>query len=111
MKIKDIIREYNTRITDRMDTITYFQKTGDADLALAIPLLEQEKEQMEIIVSALEKQIPKSAAEKELLEIVGGYNFFIGDCPDCGYRICNDKGDKSENKTFCPGCGRAIKWD
>lgn len=63
-------------------------------------------ENMELIVQALEKQIPKKVKIEQ---------WIYTKC-DCGYEFSRHHGDgyysiPIENKTkYCPNCGQAIDW-
>ena len=63
-------------------------------------------ENMELIVQALEKQIPKKVKIEQ---------WIYTKC-DCGYEFSRHHGDgyysiPLENKTkYCPNCGQAIDW-
>ena len=63
-------------------------------------------ENMELIVHALEKQIPKKVKIEQ---------WIYTKC-DCGYEFSRHHGDgyysiPLENKTkYCPNCGQAIDW-
>ena len=36
---------------------------------------------------------------------VGKYGIYFGDCPHCGKRVTK------KNTSYCPYCGRAVKWE
>ncbi len=56
-----------------------------------------------IAISALEKQIPKSAEHED-----GVWSI----CPCCGGSVCNDT-EHAVNKevSYCEHCGQAIDWE
>ena len=62
------------------------------------------KEIMETALELLKEQEPLIIRKESEDEI---YNY-IAECPECGteWAMCH-----SEKMRFCPGCGKAVKWD
>ena len=60
-------------------------------------------EEMELAVSAIEKQIPKVAEHED-----GVWSI----CPCCGGSVCNDT-EHAVNRevSYCEHCGQAIDWE
>ena len=60
-------------------------------------------EEMELVISALEKQIPKVAEHED-----GVWSI----CPCCGGSVCNDT-EHAVNRevSYCEHCGQAIDWE
>lgn len=78
----------------------------------AIRILKMEmlgdSEQMEyakqIVIEALEKQIPKKPIEKEVIGAsMTGYKY-KGQCPKCSSTVSQYTGN------YCPNCGKKIDW-
>lgn len=69
------------------------QKQGDS-------YQEIHNEVLNISIKALEKQIPKQVAEKELVY----KNNFDGYCPHCSIYI-------TSAYQHCPNCGQKLDWD
>lgn len=68
---------------------------------------EETEEAMRLAVTALEllkAQEPLVIPKMEVDEIYD----YIAECPECGmvWTMCH-----SEKMRFCPGCGKAVKWD
>lgn len=62
--------------------------------------LENEKNDINIGIKALEKQIPKKATD---IRYFGEAGYYIGLCPCC------KSGNNSEFQ-YCGDCGQAIDW-
>ena len=59
---------------------------------------------MELIINALEKQIPKKVNLRHIRKYDG---FDDGECPICGMSVSRDcDGDD----VFCPDCGQKLDW-
>ena len=60
-------------------------------------------EEMELAISAIEKQIPKVAEHND-----GVWSI----CPCCGGSVCNDT-EHAVNRevSYCEHCGQAIDWE
>ena len=59
---------------------------------------------MELIINALEKQIPKKVNLRHIRKYDG---FDDGECPNCGMSVSRDcDGDD----VFCPDCGQKLDW-
>ena len=60
-------------------------------------------EEMELAISAIEKQIPKVAEHED-----GVWSI----CPCCGGSVCNDT-EHAVNRevSYCEHCGQAIDWE
>ena len=59
---------------------------------------------MEMIVQALEKQIPKKVQLRHIRKYDG---YDDGECPNCGMSVSRDcDGDD----VFCPDCGQKLDW-
>ena len=60
-------------------------------------------EEMELAISALEKQIPKVAEHED-----GVWSI----CPCCGGSVCNDT-EHAVNRevSYCEHCGQALDWE
>ena len=59
---------------------------------------------MEMIVQALEKQIPKKVQLRHIRKFDG---FDDGECPTCGNSVSRDC-DGTDN--FCTDCGQKLDW-
>ena len=72
------------------------------DLAENAYLTMSTAEEMELAVSAIEKQIPKVAEHED-----GVWSI----CPCCGGSVCNDS-EHAVNRevSYCEHCGQAIDW-
>ena len=61
-------------------------------------------EALNTIKTALEKQIPKTPLEKEVIGVsITGYKC-KGQCPKCSATVSQFTGN------YCPQCGQAIDW-
>lgn len=60
-------------------------------------------EEMKLVISAIEKQIPKIAEHED-----GVWSI----CPCCGGSVCNDT-EHAVNRevSYCEHCGQAIDWE
>ena len=61
-------------------------------------------EEMNIAISALEKQIPKKPIEKELIGASATGYKYKGRCPKCSSTVSQYKGN------YCHHCGQALDW-
>lgn len=60
--------------------------------------------EIEIAISALEKQIPKKPTEKEVIGAsMTGYKY-KGQCPKCSSTVSQYTGN------HCPKCGQVLDW-
>lgn len=73
------------------------------DLAENAYLTMSTAEEIELAISAIEKQIPKVAEHED-----GVWSI----CPCCGGSVCNDT-EHAVNKevSYCEHCGQAIDWE
>lgn len=73
------------------------------DLAENAYLTMSTAAEMELAISAIEKQIPKIAEHED-----GVWSI----CPCCGGSVCNDT-EHAVNKevSYCEHCGQAIDWE
>lgn len=62
-------------------------------------------EEMEIAISALEKQIPKKPLKQEC-----DFFDFILVCPECKNRIVNVWNKREYKPNYCHYCGQALDW-
>lgn len=64
--------------------------------------MPQDKEIIDAIKIALEKQIPKKLVNRHKeCDVV-----FFRDCPICGKSII-----ENENTNYCPSCGQRLDWN
>lgn len=62
------------------------------------------QDDLQTIIDALEKQIPKMPLEKEVIGVsMTGYKY-KGQCPKCSAKVSQCTGN------YCPKCGQAIDW-
>lgn len=59
---------------------------------------------MEMIVQALEKQIPKKVQLRHIRKYDG---YDDGECPNCGMSVSREC---DGNDVFCPDCGQKLDW-
>ena len=59
---------------------------------------------MEMIVQALEKQIPKKVQLRHIRKYDG---YDDGECPNCGMSVSREY---DGNDVFCPDCGQKLDW-
>lgn len=97
MDIKNLIQKYKKKIEKTAKDIEDYRESGNTELICAATVLEKVKEEYEIILAALEKQIPMKA--KPHKKIPG-----ICKCPICKVDLCTEDG----KKIYCPDCGQAI---
>ena len=73
------------------------------DLAENAYLTMSTAEEIDLAISAIEKQIPKVAEHED-----GVWSI----CPCCGGSVCNDT-EHAVNKevSYCEHCGQAIDWE
>lgn len=68
--------------------------------------LEEDIQVYDIAIKALEKQIPKSVINREVIKDFNEKPLYIcGDCPNCGcVRL------RSSDTNYCVACGQKLDW-
>jgi hypothetical protein len=80
------------------------------DDALEHQLTTQDRELMEIIKSALEKQIPLEPQRKIKFGYLVGFPDFTLICPKCHKAIINTISEIQYKPNYCRYCGQALGW-
>ena len=94
-EIRDFIENTRKEIDSLMTYHTFYAKLKEKRLIN----VEQDVER---VISALEKQMPRAAEHED-----GAWSI----CPNCGGSICNDT-EYATNKevSYCEHCGQALDW-
>jgi rubrerythrin len=96
MNIEKLIQKYKTRIAHAEENINDYTKSNNSELLNCVPVFQRDKEHYEILVFALEKQIPKEP-------IKSIYNVYF--CPVCNGSLWQNK----DESNYCFRCGQKIK--
>lgn len=94
IKLKEKFEKRLKRINENMPT---YKASNNYELKIAADLLKTERNQLVIIVNALEKQIPMTVHYTYDDEFI---------CPSCYFE---DDGYDLENLNVCPKCGQRVK--
>lgn len=78
-----------------------YKHSNNPELQLAVPIFEKEITECGLIVSAIEKQIPKEVTHYGKESKITRYA-----CPNCGRMFW----EKEHIGNYCDNCGQAIKY-
>lgn len=98
MKIEDIISRYKKKIKYKTSTMNDFKESNDPELLFTVSIYIKEIEELELIVSALEKQHVSKPPNGDLDT--------SWTCPGCGCEVYNE-----QQRMHCKQCGQLIAWD
>lgn len=91
-------------MTDRDELIASFEGRiwgGEMHKGGYIHVPQEEAEAILELLKGQEPLVIRKEIEDEIYD-------YIANCPECGmaWAMC-----RREKMRFCPGCGRAVKWD
>lgn len=95
LQIKDT---YTKRLERLKMDIQVYESSNIQELRIAVPSLKAEIETIEIILQAIEKQMPMKASFEYDDEFI---------CPACGHE---DDGYDVKRLKVCPECGQTLDW-
>jgi len=99
MEISKIKEKYERQFEGVKQSIIDYESSKNHELRIASRTLKAEAEELNIVIDALEKQIPMQACFEYDDEFT---------CPACGY---DDDGYDVKTLKVCPECGQKLDWN